>query len=406
MIAGMMRCSLRRCCRRRPGTRPGSGCIRRCWTRCCARPGVRLRAAGAQVLRARLQASGPGSVPLTAADGAGRPVITVQALALRPVTAGQLQTARSGAGQGLFSVDWTPIPLPAGPAAGTWAVIGPDPYQAAAGLAAAGLAAAGRDAAGYADLSALAAAIEAGAPVPDLVAITPGRDDLAASGVAGVAAGGERADAGERGDAGARAAAAAVRVLEAVQEWLAGPAGGGRLVVLTGDAVAVRPGDRVGGLADAAVWGLVRSAQAENPDRIILADLPPAGSMSAEMFRVLAAAAGSGEPEAAIRDGQAWGRRLSRPAPGLPVPDGEEWRLEASGGTIDGIGPVPHPLPAELATGEVRVAVRAAGLNFRDVLMSLGMYPGGGLIGSEIAGVVTETGPGVAYLRPGDRGRS
>src|SRR6202044_2722237 len=63
--------------------------------------GVRLHAAGAAVLRARLQASGAGSVTLTAADGAGRPVITVQALALRPVTAGQLQTAWSGAGQGL-----------------------------------------------------------------------------------------------------------------------------------------------------------------------------------------------------------------------------------------------------------------------------------------------------------------
>src|ERR1039457_4568711 len=46
---------------------------------------------------------------------------------------------------------------------------------------------------------------------------------------------------------------------------------------------------------------------------------------------------------------------------------------------------------------------RAAGLNCRDVRSGLGMYPGGGVIGSEIAGVVTETGPGTAGLTAGDR---
>jgi NADPH:quinone reductase-like Zn-dependent oxidoreductase/acyl carrier protein len=49
------------------------------------------------------------------------------------------------------------------------------------------------------------------------------------------------------------------------------------------------------------------------------------------------------------------------------------------------------------------VAVRAAGLNFRDVLIGLGMYPGGGLAGSEIAGIVMETGPEVTGLAVGDR---
>jgi NADPH:quinone reductase-like Zn-dependent oxidoreductase/acyl carrier protein len=52
---------------------------------------------------------------------------------------------------------------------------------------------------------------------------------------------------------------------------------------------------------------------------------------------------------------------------------------------------------------QVRVAVRAAGLNFRDVLIGLGMYPGGGPIGSEIAGIVTAVGPCVTEHSPGDR---
>ena len=58
---------------------------------------------------------------------------------------------------------------------------------------------------------------------------------------------------------------------------------------------------------------------------------------------------------------------------------------------------------APLQAGQVRVAVRAAGLNVRDVMIAQGMYPGAGVMGSEIAGIVAETGPGVTGLAPGDR---
>ena len=44
------------------------------------------------------------------------------------------------------------------------------------------------------------------------------------------------------------------------------------------------------------------------------------------------------------------------------------------------------------------MAVAAVGVNFRDVLVALGMYPGGGELGAEGAGVVTEVGPGVTGL--------
>ena len=370
--------------------------------------GVVLHAAGAGLLRARLRRAADGSITLTAADGAGRPVITVRGLAVRPVTAAQLEAARdSGAGQGLFGVEW--VPVPAGPVSGTWAVAGPDPYQTAAGLAAAGV-----RVTSYPDLAALAAAVtRSGIPVPDLVAVTAAAESAGAQDDAGVLDAavldaGEldagELDAGEL-DAGVLAQVLAGRVLGWVQEWLAGPAGGARLVIVTQDAVPARPGDRVGGLAGAGVWGLVRSVQAENPGRVILADLPawdPAG----EGAVLLAAAAGSGEPEVAVRDGQVYGRRLARPAAGLPVPGGTaSWRLDAGGGgTLDQLALVPCPrAAAPLAAGQVRVAVRAAGLNFRDVLISLGVYPGQGLPGSEIAGIVTGTGPGVCGLAPGDR---
>ncbi|WP_299542593.1 alcohol dehydrogenase catalytic domain-containing protein, partial [uncultured Streptomyces sp.] len=56
-----------------------------------------------------------------------------------------------------------------------------------------------------------------------------------------------------------------------------------------------------------------------------------------------------------------------------------------------------------LGVGEVRVAVRAAGLNFRDVLNVLGMYPGEVAVGGEAAGVVVGVGPGVSRFVVGDR---
>ncbi len=55
------------------------------------------------------------------------------------------------------------------------------------------------------------------------------------------------------------------------------------------------------------------------------------------------------------------------------------------------------------AAGEVEIRVRAAGLNFRDVLNALGMYPGdAGPLGSECSGVVVAVGAGVEHLKPGD----
>ncbi|WP_405885396.1 type I polyketide synthase [Streptomyces sp. NBC_01384] len=57
-----------------------------------------------------------------------------------------------------------------------------------------------------------------------------------------------------------------------------------------------------------------------------------------------------------------------------------------------------------LAPREVRISMRAAGVNFRDVLTALGMYPGDATaIGLEGAGVVTEVGAEVTRLAAGDR---
>jgi NADPH:quinone reductase len=50
----------------------------------------------------------------------------------------------------------------------------------------------------------------------------------------------------------------------------------------------------------------------------------------------------------------------------------------------------------------VQISVRAAGLNFRDITIATGLLPGEKGLGIEGAGVITETGPGVTHLAPGD----
>jgi NADPH:quinone reductase-like Zn-dependent oxidoreductase len=64
------------------------------------------------------------------------------------------------------------------------------------------------------------------------------------------------------------------------------------------------------------------------------------------------------------------------------------------------------PLP-EPAEGEVRIRVRAAGINFADVLARIGLYPDApklpAVVGYEVAGVVDAMGPGVNAPHEGDR---
>ncbi|MCW5254804.1 zinc-binding dehydrogenase, partial [Streptomyces sp. SHP 1-2] len=72
-------------------------------------------------------------------------------------------------------------------------------------------------------------------------------------------------------------------------------------------------------------------------------------------------------------------------------------------GSLDGLALLPSDSERPLGATEVRVGIRAAGLNFRDVLIALGTYPGEAPLGSEAAGVVLEVGSEVTGLVPGDR---
>ncbi len=81
----------------------------------------------------------------------------------------------------------------------------------------------------------------------------------------------------------------------------------------------------------------------------------------------------------------------------------QAFRLEIPNrGALENLGYQPLARTAP-GPGKVEIRVAAAGLNFRDVLNTLGMYPGdAGLLGGECAGTVVAVGKEVECLRVGD----
>ncbi|MFB7266698.1 type I polyketide synthase, partial [Streptomyces nojiriensis] len=236
--------------------------------------GVTLHATGADALRVRLTPRGTDGVRLEIADSTGGPVATVDSLVLRAVSAEQVQAARTAYHESVFRTEWTALPAaadaPGTPADGRWAALG---TTAPAALLPAALLPSADAIPGYADLAELAAAVEAGAPVPEAVFVGFGQATTAAD-----------ANADADGPATPELSAEAVhrathQALALARTWLGNEPftsdrfAGTRLVVLTRGAVAA--GADAGTVCDpvhAAVRGLLRSAQSEHPDRLLLID--------------------------------------------------------------------------------------------------------------------------------------
>ncbi|HTF52787.1 MAG TPA: type I polyketide synthase, partial [Pseudonocardia sp.] len=295
---------------------------------------VSLFASGATGLRARLRRGPNGAVSLLAVDGAGSPVISVGRLALRPVpTAPSSASSDQPVEEAIFGVEWQALP-DTDPAtapvaeAGRWVVVGADSLGVVEGLVAGGV-----EPEVHPDLAALA---DAAGPVPGVV--------LTAVGCGGL----DRTDDGDQGRAARRLTNEVVALL---QQWLSlDPLADTRLVVLTRGAVAVRAGEGVADLAAAAAWGLLRSAQTENPGRLLLVDLPAGAGAdpSGDLVGVLTEAFASPEPELAIRDRQAHGRRLVRPAGLVTEPEASD---DSSPAEESGAAEKPGVAGAVLITG-------------------------------------------------------
>ncbi|AWI32246.1 type I polyketide synthase [Streptomyces tirandamycinicus] len=243
---------------------PGEGLTRRpfAWS------GVTLHAQGANAVRVRIALAGEDAVSVAVADSVGRPVASVDVLTLRQVGTEQLAGAREARGDSLFRVEWAPVAVSrSGASAGRWAVVGSGSGDSTMDV--------------YDDLGSLAAAA---APVPELVfAPFPDTTD------------------GTTADAGTADAVRQVthRALDLVQAWLADDRfAASRLVILAGQ-----------GLTGAPVWGLVRSAQVENPGRFVLVETDGGGEPD---WETLAAAAAGDEPQLRLHGTEVGAPRLAR----------------------------------------------------------------------------------------------
>ena len=182
----------------------------------------------------------------------------------------------------------------------------------------------------------------------------------------------------------------------------------GGLWIITERAVATEPGEPVDPV-QSALWGFGRTVIAEQPAlhcRLVDTD---GFDDAVHLLPGLLGTPGQDlqDPELALRQGKYLVPRLLPWARGghLPVPRGTDYILDVTErGAIDNLHLVETHVPAPSA-GQVQIRVEAAGLNFRDVLNVLGLYPGdpGRIGGGDLSGIVTELGAGVTGFEVGQR---
>ncbi|MEU1818964.1 SDR family NAD(P)-dependent oxidoreductase [Streptomyces roseifaciens] len=264
--------------------------------------GASVHATGAGAVRVRIRPADTGdgdAVAIELADADGAPVASVASVRTRTMSPQQVLASRVAHQDWMFEVDWVEhtertehtASDAAAPAAGAaWAVLGGDGP--------------------YADLDALRKAVDDGTVPPGHVLLPCAPSE------------GEAASATRELLAG---------VLSAVQEWVADERfSDARLVVMTRGAVDLE--GAAPDLAHAAVAGLVKSAQAEHPDRLLLVDADntdnavTAGGPDPALAAALAAL---DEPQAAVRGGKLFVPRLARTVP-AEEPAGHAWDPEGT----------------------------------------------------------------------------
>ncbi len=253
--------------------------------------GVVQTAVAGTSLRIRLTQENEQEISLAAASEIGDPVASIRSLVLRETSDEQLAKALRRAEDDMFRLDWTPTAIPPSLPAEV-AVLGAQDGAFACSLRGAGL-----QFTVHKDLTALAVAIEAGAPQPATVlvdcreAVTP------------------------TGDLVASAHDVLHRALAVMQTWLDDERfDAARLVFVTRGAVAAPAGTGVAELGTAALWGMVRSAEAESPGRFAIVDLDSdvGADEGVSLLRALLAALGGDESQLALRAGKVLAPRIVR----------------------------------------------------------------------------------------------
>lgn len=264
--------------------------------------GVQLGVACASSLKIRVspgETRRGGELSMLAVDQGGELVASVRSLLPNKVALERVRGVDGGARESLFHLEWALVEPGAvsegsGDYGHTWAVLGQGDLEIARDLESAGT-----NFVVYPDIKALTGALDSGAELPAGVLV-----DARAPRVD------EQGDSGESLNVVGQAHQLVHGVLAVLRDWLADERlAGSRLVVLSSDAVRVRPEDDVRGLPGAGVWGLLRSAQSENPGCALLLDSANAGCVEDHLLR---RALTSEEPQLAIRDGKLWAPRLAR----------------------------------------------------------------------------------------------
>ncbi|MGK4008284.1 SDR family NAD(P)-dependent oxidoreductase, partial [Sorangium sp. So ce1036] len=254
---------------------------------------VVLHAGGASELRVRLQLQDEGGQQITGSlcvtDATGEPVASIAGLEARRVTAEHLRGAARVDAQHLYRVEFRPVSLVEAASTGAAQVVlsmaeGQAPLAGALGVEA------------VSDLDEVLARVERGqAPARVVVDAT----------AAGSARQGVAASVHE----------AARRALLILQAWLSErrfePI---ELVWVTRDAIGADADDDVQDLAHAPLWGLLRTARSEHPDRRLR--LIDAGAGALDGSLLARALDTEGEPELSLRGGRARAARLTRVPPG------------------------------------------------------------------------------------------
>ncbi|QDV13868.1 Polyketide synthase PksN [Rosistilla oblonga] len=193
------------------------------------------------------------------------------------------------------------------------------------------------------------------------------------------------------GDTSEHARTASLRFLQTVQEILSKATGPIELALITSDA-ATDP-------TASALKGMLRSIALEQPDWRVRS-IDAAGNndrfsrqVAAEML------SGDAEPEVSLATDRRV-RRLLLAQADLVADSGRVLRVAARG-TLEGVR-LESVKRREPGRREVEIAVLASGLNYRDVLLAMGMYPGEAPLGAECVGRITRLGRDVQSHQVGD----
>ncbi|WP_380283511.1 SDR family NAD(P)-dependent oxidoreductase [Kitasatospora purpeofusca] len=273
---------------------------------------VELHAVGASGLRVHVRPTGTGTAALDVADATGQPVASIGSLVLRPAAALSQPAATAVGADAMYRLAWQPADAAAAGGTAGWAVVGTDPWGLSPAL--------GID---------VRPDLEAAVGVATLVVPV-----------------GEEAATGAAAEPAEAVRAGLHRMLGFLQQWLADERfADSRLLVVTRDAQDCgdeAPRDPVG----AAVAGLVRSAQAEHPDRIVLVDIDAVPTAAG----TLAAAAASGEPQTAVRSGALLAPRIAAVSPAEAGPaDGPVWDPDGTVLITGGTGALGRAVAGHLA---------------------------------------------------------